>query len=161
MTRATDKERTSETLLEAPPAFDRRNFRVKPYARRVGKPWGWELHWTQSDLPYMGKVLHIKAGARLSLQVHDQKRESWMVLTGRASVIWEGTDGRLHETELQAGQGYACQLGQKHRLMGITDCDVVEVSTPELGTTWRIEDDFARPHETPAQRALERGDPRT
>jgi hypothetical protein len=40
--------------------------------------------------------------------------------------------------------------------VGITDCDVVEVSTPELGTTWRLEDDFARPHETPQQRALER-----
>jgi len=141
---------------DAPSVFDRNNFVLKPYARRIGKPWGWELHWTPADLPYMGKVLHIKAGARLSLQVHDQKVESWMLLAGRACVAWEGQDGRLHNTELQIGQGYVCQLGQKHRLTGITDCDIVEVSTPELGTTLRLEDDFGRPHESPAQRALER-----
>jgi hypothetical protein len=41
-------------------------------------------------------------------------------------------------------------------LIGITDCDIIEASTPELGTTWRLEDDFARPDETPAQRELER-----
>ena len=41
---------------------------------------------------------------------------------------------------------------------GITDADIIEASTPELGTTWRLEDDFARPHETPEQRKLERGE---
>jgi mannose-6-phosphate isomerase-like protein (cupin superfamily) len=145
-------------MNEMPPVFDRTSFYVEPYIRRVSKPWGWELHWTPSDFPYMGKVLHINAGSRLSLQVHDQKRESWMLLTGRAGVIWEDIDGQLQHTELETGLGYACQLGQKHRLVGITDCDVIEVSTPELGTTWRLEDDFARPNETPQQRALERGD---
>jgi mannose-6-phosphate isomerase len=139
-----------------PPTFDRSNFRVEPQARRVEKPWGWELHWTPEEAPYVGKVLHINAGARLSLQLHDEKRESWMLVEGRASVIWEDRSGELQETELKPGRGYACELGQKHRLVGITDCDIVEVSTPELGTTWRLEDDFSRPHETPEQRTLER-----
>jgi mannose-6-phosphate isomerase-like protein (cupin superfamily) len=143
-------------MVNTPPTFDRSNFRVEPLARRVEKPWGWELHWTPEEAPYVGKVLHINAGARLSLQLHDEKQESWMLMAGRAAVIWEDTEGQLQQTELQPGQGYACQLGQKHRLMGITDCDIVEVSTPELGTTWRLEDDFSRPHETPKQRAIER-----
>ena len=56
------------------------------------------------------------------------------------------------------GHGYTCALGQKHRLEGITDCDIIEVSTPEDGTTWRLQDDFDRPHETPEQRAIERGE---
>jgi hypothetical protein len=73
-------------------------------------------------------------------------------------VVWEDVRGELNETELQPGQGYTCALGQRHRLAGITDCDVVEVSTPELGTTWRLEDDYARPHETAEQRARERGE---
>jgi hypothetical protein len=78
------------------------------------------------------------------------------LLGGRAAVIWENKDGALVQTELEMGQGYTCALGQKHRLVGLTDCDVIEVSTPELGTTWRLEDDFQRPHETPEQRELER-----
>ena len=130
----------------------------EPYVKRVEKPWGWELHWTPVDLPYMGKILHIKADARLSLQAHEAKCESWLLMNGRVKAVWENSSGELVETELKAGQGYTCSLGQKHRLVGITDCDVIEVSTPEAGTTWRFEDDYARPHETPDQRALERGE---
>jgi mannose-6-phosphate isomerase-like protein (cupin superfamily) len=140
------------------PVFDRSRFSQEPFLRRIEKPWGWELHWTPPELPYAGKVLHVYAGARLSLQLHDEKRESWLLMSGRAKVVWEDASGALVETELQPGQGYTCALGQRHRLVGITDCDVIEVSTPEVGTTWRLEDDYSRPHETPAQRALERGE---
>jgi mannose-6-phosphate isomerase-like protein (cupin superfamily) len=106
----------------------------------------------------MGKILHINAGSRLSLQLHDQKSESWMLLAGRAAVIWEDRNGALVQTELEMGQGYTCALGQIHRLVGLTDCAVLEVSTPELGTTWRLEDDFQRPNETPEQRQIERSE---
>ena len=140
------------------PWFDRSEFQMSPYERRIEKPWGWELHWTPRDLPYMGKLLHINAGARLSLQVHDAKSESWLLTNGRCKVVWETSEGALEETELEAGHGYTCSLGQKHRLVGITDCDIIEVSTPECGTTWRLQDDFERPHETPEQRSLERGE---
>lgn len=140
------------------PTFDPSVFGTNPYVRRVEKPWGYELHWVPIDAPYMGKVLHINVGARLSLQLHDQKQESWLLIHGRAAVIWENDDGKLIETELQKGVGYSTSIGQKHRLKGLTDCDIVEVSTPEKGTTWRLEDDFARPHETPAQRKKERNE---
>ena len=109
-------------------------------------------------LPYVGKIIHINSGHRLSLQIHDQKQESWYLLSGRASVIWDDHNQQLVETELESGQGYMCVPGQRHRLVGITDCDVLEVSTPEGGTTWRLEDDFNRPHETPVQRRLERNE---
>ena len=44
-------------------------FNNESYVERVEKPWGHELHWVPENKPYMGKVLHIKAGARLSLQI--------------------------------------------------------------------------------------------
>jgi mannose-6-phosphate isomerase-like protein (cupin superfamily) len=138
------------------PHFDPSSFTNHAYARRVAKPWGYEIHWVPESAPYMGKILHIDAGKRLSLQLHDKKQESWLIMQGTAKVIWENASGELIETELQPGQGYTTQIGQKHRLVGVTDCDVVEVSTPELGTTWRLEDDYARPDETPEQRQLER-----
>ena len=138
------------------PHFDPIAFRIEPYVKKVKKPWGYELHWVPADAPYLGKLLHINKNARLSLQLHDQKQESWFLMSGQAAVIWENQDGVLVQTELQPGQGYSTKIGQRHRLLGITDCDVVEVSTPEIGTTWRLEDDYARPHETPEQRDLER-----
>jgi mannose-6-phosphate isomerase len=140
------------------PTFDPSNFSTDSYVKRVDKPWGYELHWVPENAPYMGKIIHVNAGARLSLQVHDEKQESWLLISGRGGVIWENDKGELIETELEPGKGYTTQIGQKHRLKGITDCDFVEVSTPELGTTWRLEDDYARPHETPEQRAKERGE---
>lgn len=126
--------------------------------KKVEKPWGYELHWVPADKPYIGKVLHIVAGKRLSLQVHDEKQESWFIMNGRGKVIWENNDGELIETELEPGKGYTTEVGQKHRLVGITDCDILEVSTPEMGTTYRLEDDFKRPDETPEQRKFERGE---
>lgn len=142
--------------MDDSPVFDSADFSNDSYVRRVEKPWGYELHWVPEDAPYMGKVLHINAGARLSLQVHDEKQESWFLSSGEAVVIWENNKGELIETVLKPGVGYSTKVGQKHRLKGITDCDILEVSTPELGTTWRLDDDYARPHETPEQREKER-----
>ncbi len=137
-------------------SIDKSSFSTDSYVKKIDKPWGYELHWVPADKPYMGKVLHIKANCRLSLQVHDQKQESWFLLDGRAKVTWENNNGELVETELQSEVGYTCSFGQKHRLVGITDCDIIEVSTPEIGTTLRLEDDYKRPDETPEQRAKER-----
>lgn len=141
-----------------PPHFDPSNFSNAPYVKRVEKPWGYELHWVPEDAPYMGKILHINAGQRLSLQVHDEKQESWILLNGEAKVIWDNNSGELIEIQLKKDEGLSTSVGQRHRLVGITDCDILEVSTPEKGTTWRLEDDYARPHETPEQRKKERGE---
>lgn len=138
--------------------FDPKDFSNSPYVKRVKKPWGYELHFVPEDKPYMGKLLHINKNARLSLQYHDKKMESWWIVNGQAKVIWDNNKGELIETELQDGQGYTTSIGQRHRLVGITNCDIIEISTPEMGTTYRLEDDYKRPDETPQQRKKERGE---
>lgn len=128
--------------------IDPKNFSNLPYQKKIEKPWGWEIHWTPDNLPYVGKILHVNAGKRLSLQVHDKKQETWYIMAGRGKVVWDNNKGELIETELEYGKSYTCLIGQRHRLVGITDCDIIEVSTPEIGTTYRLEDDFKRPDET-------------
>jgi len=138
--------------------FDLKNFSNTPYVKKVEKPWGYELHFVPQDQPYMGKLIHIDAGKRLSLQYHDQKIESWWLVSGKAKAIWDNSQGKLVETTLESGKGYTTSIGQRHRLLGITDCDIIEVSTPELGTTYRLEDDYKRPDETEEMRkAKDRG----
>lgn len=131
---------------------DKSKFKNIPYVKRVEKPWGYELHFVAEDKPYMGKIIHINEGKRLSLQVHDQKQESWFLMNGRAKIIWEDEKGELVETEIKPGYGYSCEIGQKHRLVGITDCDIIEVSTSEIGNTYRLEDDYKRSTETEQMR---------
>lgn len=138
------------------PTFDKTLFSVASYVRRIDKPWGYELHWVPEDAPYMGKLIHVNEGARLSMQVHDEKKESWFLMAGKGAVIWEDANGELVETVLEPGVGYTTQIGQRHRLKGLEGgCDIIEVSTPEAGTTWRLEDDYARAHQTPEERDAE------
>lgn len=127
---------------------DKAKFSWAPYTKRVPKPWGYELHFTPEGLSYMGKILHIERGKRLSLQVHDQKMESWYLLSGKVTMVLESSSGELKEINMEKGVGYTTHIGQQHRLMGVEESDVLEVSTPEIGNTYRLEDDYSRPTET-------------
>jgi len=120
---------------------------LAPLARRIEKPWGWEIIWAENG-QYTGKLLHIRAGRRLSLQYHDQKLETQCLVSGRALLVREGADGALHEIAMQRGVGYTVHPYQLHRLIAIEDAEIFEVSTPEAGTTVRVADDFARGDET-------------
>src|SRR3990167_11176842 len=128
--------------------FDPKTFSNTPYAKRVEKPWGYEIHWVPENLPYMGKILHLNAGTRFSLQRHDKKQETWYMMSGKAKLIWDNNKGELVETEMEYGKGYTCYPGQRHRIYAITDIDVIEASMPEIGITERLEDDYNRPNET-------------
>jgi len=128
----------------------------EPFSKKVEKPWGYEIIFTPPTLSYAGKIIHVQAGKRLSLQVHDKKQESYFIASGRGGVMLENTKGEMEEIELQKDQGLTVAIGQKHRLFGITDCDIFEVSTPEIGTTFRLEDDYNRPDETEEMREEER-----
>jgi mannose-6-phosphate isomerase-like protein (cupin superfamily) len=133
-------------------------FSLKSYARRLDKPWGYEILLTPPDAPYAFKLIYVRSGRRLSLQVHDVKVETQTLVTGRGILVLEGDDGELHEIDMQPGVGYHVAVGQRHRLCAPADADatVLEASTPEAGTTLRLEDDYARPHETEELRHLER-----
>lgn len=138
--------------------IDKSKFTNEGYVKRVEKPWGYEIHWVSEGMPYMGKILHINKGHRLSLQVHDIKQESYWLLNGECNLILENSEGELKSIRLEKGQGYTTSVGQKHRHQAVTDCDIVEVSMPEQGTTLRLEDDYSRPDETEDQRKSERGE---
>lgn len=132
--------------------LDHTAFTTENYQQRVEKPWGYELLFTGPGSPYTAKIMHINAGCRQSLQIHDAKSETYTVIKGRAAVIVENKAGEIVQIELQPEHGFTTQVGQEHRLIGLTDCDIFEASTPETGTTWRLEDDYARPDETEALR---------
>ncbi len=145
-------------MSDKAPIFDPSGFSNDSYVKRVEKPWGYELHFVREGLPYMTKLEHINKGHRQSMQIHDTKEETFILIKGRGGVIWENNKGELITTEFEPFKGYTIPIGQKHRLISITDCDIIEGSTPEAGTTWRLEDDYARPDETPSQRKKERGE---
>jgi mannose-6-phosphate isomerase-like protein (cupin superfamily) len=140
------------------PAFDPGGFSLAARARRVDKPWGHEVLLSPPDAPFAAKLILVRAGRRLSLQVHDAKVETQTLVDGGGVLVLEGPDGALHEIAMQPGVGYFVARGQRHRLCAAADRDalVFEASSPEAGTTYRLEDDYARPDETEDLRARER-----
>lgn len=132
--------------------MDKSKFTNTPYVKRVEKPWGYELILTPENLPYTSKVMHIQAGKRLSLQIHDSKMETYYLASGSCNLIIENENGELQTISLETGKGYTVIPGQKHRHQAVTDCEVYETSTPEIGNTYRLEDDYARPTETEEMR---------
>ena len=110
--------------------------------RRVEKPWGHELIWAHTDR-YVGKVLHVNAGHKLSLQFHREKDETIHLWSGRLLLVVDEGHG-LTERELAPGESYHIQPGTKHRMVAITDCDILEASTPELDDVVRLEDAYGR-----------------
>ena len=123
-------------------------------AQIIEKPWGREIILSTPNLPYTAKILEIKAGKRLSLQYHDQKLETLCLFSGEANIIWGKDQASLLTEKMVENQGYTITPGTVHRFEAITDCQLFEASTPETGTTYRLEDDSKRLDETEAVRNL-------
>lgn len=125
---------------------------VKPAARpgagrvkvvRVSKPWGHETIWAQSDR-YVGKILHINAGQELSVQYHNRKDETVYLLSGEISYRVQSTGDVLDDVQLKVGESFRITPGTVHQMVALTDCDVLEVSTPELDDVVRLSDKYGR-----------------
>lgn len=115
---------------------------------RVEKPWGHELIWARTDR-YVGKVIHVRAGHALSLQYHERKEETLLLWSGRLRFELQ-VDGRFRRWEMAPGDRVHVSPGTVHRITAIEDCDVFEVSTPELDDVVRIEDRYGREGTTDA-----------
>jgi mannose-6-phosphate isomerase len=109
---------------------------------RVEKPWGYELHWAKTDR-YVGKVIHITRGHALSLQYHRRKDETIFLWSGK--LLFELQEGdKLVAREMAPGERVHVPPTVVHRMTAIEDCDVFEVSTPELDDVVRLEDRYGR-----------------
>jgi len=111
--------------------------------QRVEKPWGYELIWAKTK-DYVGKILHINKGHKLSLQYHKIKEETIYLSSGKMNFIFENEKGELTEVLLLPGESHHIPTGKKHRMIAIEDCDVFEVSTPHLDDVVRLEDGYGR-----------------
>ena len=108
----------------------------------VEKPWGYELIWAHTDR-YVGKLLHIQKGESLSYQYHRVKDETIRLLSGAMDMDLE-SDGSQVQISLKPGDCLHIVPGMRHRMIAVEDCDVLEVSTPELDDVVRLEDRYGR-----------------
>ena len=82
-------------------------------------------------------------GHALSLQYHNQKEETIYVYSGRLLFEIQAGD-RLVGKELLPGDRVHVTPGTVHRMTALEDCDLFEVSTPEVEDVVRLEDRYGR-----------------
>ena len=111
---------------------------------RVRKPWGYETIWAQSER-YVGKILHINAGQELSVQYHKKKDETVYLLSGEIVYrVQSESEHSLDDVQLKVGESFRITPGTIHQMIALTDCDVLEVSTPEVDDIVRLSDKYGR-----------------
>jgi quercetin dioxygenase-like cupin family protein len=110
---------------------------------RVEKPWGHEIWWAQTP-HYAGKLLHVDAGQKLSLQMHREKDESSYVLSGRLLLTHGPSLDQLTTEEIGPGFAWRAEPGTIHSIEALEDSVVVEASTPQLDDVVRLQDRYGR-----------------
>lgn len=136
--------------------------------KTVSKPWGQEK-WIQpgsDQYPFVLKELTLLEGQRTSLQVHQTKSESIIILSGAGSLLHHKDTfdckrylaggyseeelldiiGGLHLTKLEPGMVFHTPPGTIHRMIAKTKLVYIEASTTELDDVIRLQDDKRRQH---------------
>lgn len=106
---------------------------------RVEKPWGYE-EWVEVNERYVVKRLFMERGNACSLQYHNHKRETIVVLEGTLNLEVEGDISVLGPFDT-----VTIRPGEVHRMAAKTDdCLYLESSTPELDDVVRVQDHYGR-----------------
>ena len=126
--------------------------------KKIEKPWGYELIWAKSSKEdgYIGKIIFIKAGCKLSMQYHEEKEETIIVTKG---ILYVQTYGSIKDNrdfhringkvpkllKLNPGETFHVKPFVTHRFIANeTNVELIEVSTHELNDVVRISDDYGR-----------------
>jgi len=105
----------------------------------VRKPWGKEI-WFAQTRKYVGKIIWIKKGHRLSKQYHRFKHETLYTDDGKYILEIDGKK-RL----MKKGSVVVIPPKTVHRLEAkYSNVKIIEVSTPQVNDVVRLEDDYDR-----------------
>ena len=113
--------------------------------RTVEKPWGYEEIWAETE-KYVGKMISINGGQKLSRQYHDVKDETIRVQHGVLTLeLGEPDTNSFKIIKMPVGASYRIKPGTIHRFCAeYGRVILLEASTGELHDVVRLEDDYGR-----------------
>ena len=121
---------------------------------KVQKPWGHELWINGQHELYAFKEIFIRSGTKTSLQYHNFKKETNLLVNGDALLHFNASDSKSNEdvreadistVKISALSSVDVSPPVLHRLEAVTDITLYETSTPHLDDVIRISDDSDRP----------------
>ena len=128
-----DKSQEVKNIVEQ---LQRQDREEQSCHRKVYRPWGW-YDSIEMGKHFQVKRLHVKPGAKLSLQMHYKRAEHWVVVSGIATAI-NGKETLI----LTEGESTYIPIGTTHALENHTD-EILEIIEVQSGT-YLGEDDIVR-----------------
>lgn len=115
----------SENIKKVVKDLQGKNIQEADTHKKVYRPWGFYLSLSEGER-FQVKIIHVKPGAKLSLQMHHHRAEHWIVVKGTAKVEVENNTSILSENE-----STYIPLGSKHRLInpGKIPLEIIEVQS--------------------------------
>jgi mannose-6-phosphate isomerase-like protein (cupin superfamily) len=116
---------------------------VFPVAQSVGeRPWGTEDLLALVSKQFSVKRLKIKAGNKGGLQYHRFKDEVAIMISGQMLIRYDLGDKILQEKIVNAGEVVHFPPGLVHQEEAITDCEIIEASSPHFNDRVRVETNY-------------------
>jgi len=103
------------------------------------RSWGTETLVALSPGKYSLKHLFVKAGSRGGLQYHHFKDESAFLVSGTMLLRYDDGSGKLVEKVVGPGSSFRFPPGSVHQEEAITNCVLIEASTPHANDRVRME----------------------
>ena len=133
----------SENIRKIVQELQNKNFNEASLHKKVYRPWGFYLSILDAK-NWQVKIIHVKPGAKLSLQIHHYRSEHWIVVKGVAEVEINNEKKILSENE-----STFIPLGSKHRItnQGKIPLEIIEVKSGSYvgeDDIFRFEDLYGR-----------------
>ena len=113
---------------------------IFPYPKKIGKrDWGEEILAALIPKKISLKILKIKKGKKGGLQYHRKKNECGIVISGKLMVTFDNGNGKLAKKILKEGDSFHFPPGAVHQEYAISDCKIIEASTPHFNDRVRVE----------------------
>lgn len=114
-----------------------------PQPKDMGfRDWGEETLLVLVPSKFSLKKLFIKAGAKGGLQYHHKKNECGYLVSGQMIIRFDEGNGILKERIINAGDSFHFPPSAVHQEEAITDCIIIEASTPHFNDRVRVEENY-------------------
>ena len=108
------------------------------------RDWGQETLLAVVPGHFSFKRLTMKAGSKGGLQFHHKKDECGYLVSGEMIIRFDEA-GIISERLIRAGSVFHFPPGAVHQEEAVTDCVIIEVSTPYANDRVRVEEKYGLP----------------
>ena len=114
--------------------------KIFPKKKDLGKrEWGNEILINLIPKKISLKILKIKKGKKGGLQYHRKKDECGYILSGKLLIRYDDGKGKLKRKICKKGDSFRFYPGLVHQEEALSDCIVIEASTPYFNDRVRVE----------------------